>query len=76
MPNRYHDCKARKLTWPMQLRGVSSKVVVTERQDHVGTERVQLDAAKRPVMNVAVESDQRQDVAVFAPQAVASSEDR
>jgi hypothetical protein len=75
LPNRYHDCKARGLTWPMQLRGVASKVVSQEREDRVGKEVVSYDRSGRPIMNVRVVQDQREDVAVFIPSARGSRMD-
>ena len=67
---RFHTCpKLRGLTAPMLPVGVKAKVTAHEREDYVGTERVQTDTEGRPVMAVVTTRDNGQDVAVFAPAA-------
>lgn len=65
---RFHTCRGlRGLTAPMVPAGTSCKVIAVDREDYVGTERVQTDADGRPVMAVVTVRDDNQDVAVFAP---------
>lgn len=73
--SRFHVCpKLRGLTAPMVPAGTKAKVELTEREDYVGTDRVQLDPErKRPVMNITTTRDDGQDVAVFAPTATGRS---
>ena len=67
---RMHACKAKfGLTMPMLADGQKAKVEVREREDYIGTERVQL-FNNRPVMSVVTTRDDGQDVTVFAPTAV------
>lgn len=70
---RFHICpRLRGLTAPMLPAGTKAKVELREREDYVGTERVQLDPEmRRPVMSVVTTRDNGQDVAVFAPTATA-----
>ena len=70
---RFHTCPGlRGLTAPMLPVGTKAKVEVVEREDYVGTERVQLDPERgRPVMAVVTTRDDGQDVAVFASTATA-----
>jgi len=73
---RFHVCpKLRGLTAPMVAAGVSARLVLREREDYVGRERVQLDPELgRPVMSLVTEyADGRTDAAVFAPTAVATA---
>lgn len=71
---RFHPCpKLRGLAAPMLAKGVAAKVELREREDYVGSERVQLDPEQgRPVMSVVTTRDDGQDVIVFAPTAVGS----
>jgi hypothetical protein len=71
--SRFHICpKLRGLTAPMLPAGTKAKVTAHEREDYVGTDKVQLDPErKRPVMSVVTTRDTGQDVAVFAPTATA-----
>lgn len=65
---RMHPCpRLGGLTAPMVPAGTRCKVEVNEREDYVGRELVQTDAAGRPVMNVTVTRDEGTDVAVYAP---------
>jgi predicted RNA-binding Zn-ribbon protein involved in translation (DUF1610 family) len=67
--SRFHVCpKLRGLTAPMLPAGTQAKVEAIERQDYVGTERVQLDPERgRPVQSVVTTRDNGQDCIVFAP---------
>lgn len=70
---RFHTCpKLRGLTAPMLPAGVKAKVVAHERDDYVGTEKVQTDSTGRPVMSVITTRADGQDVTVFAPTATVS----
>ena len=65
---RMHTCaKLRGLTYPMVPAGVAAKVEAREREDYVGTEKVQTDEDGRPVMSVVTTRDNGQDTAVYAP---------
>jgi hypothetical protein len=67
---RFHSCKGLKgLTAPMIPAGTRAKVTVVERQDYIGSEKVQLHNG-RPIMSVVTERDNGQDVAIFAPTAI------
>lgn len=70
--SRMHSCPALGgLTAPMRVDdGRPAKTVVTEREDYIGDETVQRDGNGRPVMNVMIESDAGQHLAVYAPTAV------
>jgi hypothetical protein len=67
-PNRWHPCpKLRGLSAPLAPAGTKAKVELREREDYVGSERVQLDPErKRPVMSIVTTRDNGQDVIVFA----------
>jgi hypothetical protein len=68
--SRFHVCpKLRGLTAPMLPVGTSAKVTAHEREDYIGTDKVQTDANGRPVMSVVTTRDNGQDTAVFAPAA-------
>jgi hypothetical protein len=68
VPNRFHRCGGlRGLVAPMVRAGIRAKVEAREREDYVGAELVQVDAAGRPVMSVVTTRDDGMDVAVFAP---------
>lgn len=73
---RYHACpKLRGLSVPMVLAGVNAKIVLREREDYIGTEKVQLDPERhRPVMSIITVRDDGQDVVVLAPTATARSD--
>ena len=70
---RFHVCPGlRGLAAPMVEAGVHCKVEAREREDYVGSEVVELDPERgRPVMAVVTTRDDGEDVAVFAPTAVA-----
>jgi hypothetical protein len=52
--------------------GVHARYVVTERQDYVGNETVQLlGADRRPIMSVTTVRDDGEDTLAFAPVATA-----
>lgn len=66
---RFHACKGlHGLTAPMVPAGTRAYVHAVEREDYVGTEKVQLHEG-RPVMAVVTERDDGEDRAVFAPTA-------
>lgn len=71
---RMHVCpKLHGLTAPMVQVGVSARVYAREREDYVGTERVQTDDRGRPVMSIVTErADGSNDVRVLAPVVAAS----
>jgi hypothetical protein len=70
VPNRYHPCpKLRGLMAPYLPAGVKAKVVAHDRDDYVNGDKVQTDAAGRPVMSITTERENGQDVMVFAPTA-------
>ena len=74
---RFHACPGLKgLTAPMVPAGIRAKVEAVERGDYIGSEHVQTDGEGRPVMAVNVTRDDGNDVAVFAPLAVAGREDQ
>jgi hypothetical protein len=65
---RFHTCRGLKgLTAPMVEAGTRAEVIAVERDDYVGTERVQTDAEGRPVMAVVTKRDDGEDRAVLAP---------
>lgn len=72
---RFHTCQGlRGLTAPMVEAGTRCKVEAIEREDYVGTERVQFDPQLgRPVMAVQTTRDDGTDRVVFAPTATGSS---
>jgi hypothetical protein len=63
----------RGLTAPMVLAGTKAKVEIHEREDYIGSDKVQLHEG-RPVMSVVTTRDDGQDVAVFAPVATARAD--
>lgn len=68
--SRFHNCAGLAgLTAPMVPAGTKAKVEAVEREDYIGAELVQTDAAGRPVAAVVTTRDDGQDVAVFAPTA-------
>ncbi|HLA17134.1 MAG TPA: hypothetical protein VJZ72_09575 [Candidatus Limnocylindrales bacterium] len=71
---RYHVCPGlRSLTAPMVPAGSRARVYTREREDYVGSDRVQTDGNGRPVASIVTERpDGSNDVAVFAPLAVGS----
>lgn len=70
---RFHTCPGlRGLTAPLVQAGTRVKVTAVEREDYVGGDFVQTDAAGRPVMAVVTERDDGNDVMVFAPTATAT----
>jgi len=73
VPNRWHVCARLKgLTVQMVRAGIPAKITVTERQDYVANERVQLlGEDQRPIMSVITTRDNGQDAVVFAPTATA-----
>ncbi len=68
---RFHPCaKLGGFTSPMARGAMPAKVVVTEREDYIGTEDVRLSEDGRPIMNITLEyADGHTDVAVYAPTA-------
>lgn len=73
---RFHSCRGLKgLTAPMVEDGVRCKVEAVDREDYVGSERVQTDGEGRPVMAVVTTRDEGQDCSVFAPTATITKEE-
>lgn len=71
-PNRFHACPGlRGMLAPMVLDGTRCKIVAEERQDYVGREHVRYDGDGRAIMAVRTVRDDGEDLAVFAPVAVA-----
>lgn len=70
---RYHTCPSlRGLSVPMVLAGIKARIVLRERDDYVGGERVRLDPERRrPVMSIVTQRETGQDVVVLAPTATA-----
>lgn len=68
---RFHVCpKMRFLSTPMVLAGVSAKLLLREREDYVGKEKVRLDPERqRPVMSLDTIRDNGKDSIIFAPTA-------
>lgn len=69
--HRMHICpKLRYLSAPLVRRGDKARLVLNEREDYVGKEKVQLDPERRrPVMNITTVRDDGQDLIVYAPTA-------
>lgn len=66
---RFHACKGlRGLTAPMVPAGTRAKVTAVDREDYLSDEKVSR------TMAIITERDDGQDVAVFAPTAVAKVE--
>lgn len=64
---RMHACPAMGgLTAPMYDIRLNHKTEVTEREDYIGSEAVQM-ANGRPVMNIKTTRDDGEDIVVFAP---------
>jgi hypothetical protein len=74
---RFHTCPGLLgLTAPMIESGQRVKVSAVEREDYIGTEQVQTNAAGRPIMSVVTErEDGSNDVTVFAPTANGKAEE-
>lgn len=68
---RMHTCPKTGLTTPMYDEKLKVKVEVTEREDYIGNEIVQLDKEGRPVMNIRTTSDDGEDLIVYAPTSTA-----
>lgn len=68
---RMHPCQGLAgLTVPMVPAGTKCKVEAVEREDFIGTERVQYaPGSGRPVMAAVTTRDDGQDCTVFAPTA-------
>jgi hypothetical protein len=68
--NRYHQCAGlRGLNAPLVPPGVKAKVAADVREDYVGAEDVQYDAAGRPVSFIVTTRDDGNDVVALAPTA-------
>lgn len=66
---RFHICAGLKgLTAPMVEAGIRAEVTTVEREDYIGSEKVQLHDG-RPVMAVVTKRNDGEDRAVFAPTA-------
>ena len=75
-PNRWHTCaRLRGIQAPMLRKGAVGRIRVVEREDYIGTEKVQLVGEdKRPVMSIRTERpDGSNDTVVLAPVATAHS---
>lgn len=73
---RFHTCpKLRGLTAPMLPVGAKARVYLREREDYVGSERVQVDPELgRPVMSIVTERDDgSNDAIILAPTATAAA---
>ena len=71
-----HTCPGlRGLAAPLVPVGTRARVYIREREDYVGTERVQLDPERgRPVMAIVTErADGSNDALVLAPTATATA---
>ncbi len=76
LPNRWHPCRKLRLDAPLQRRGGPiGRLRVVEREDYIGTEKVQLvGESKRPVMSIRTERpDGSNDTVVFAPVATSNA---
>jgi hypothetical protein len=78
---RFHRCAALGgAELPMIVRGSGARVILREREDYVGAERVQLievDGKARPVMAAVTERpDGSNDTVVYAPVATGRGEAR
>lgn len=63
-----HRCKElRNILTPLVVVGEKVKIEVVEREDYIGSEKVQLDESGRPVMSVVTTRDDGQDCTIFAP---------
>ena len=78
---RMHSCPAlADLTVPMiqvtdELEPHEARHVLVDRDDYIGTERVQLDGEGRPIMAVRTErSDGSNDTTIYAPVATVQSQ--
>jgi len=71
----YHACRGlRGLMAPLVQIGVRAEVVVVEREDYIGTEKVHLDPERgRPVMAVVTKRDNGEDRIINAPVATATA---
>lgn len=72
---QYHTCPGlRGLSAPMIPAGTRAEVVAIDREDYVGTEKVQTDANGRPVMAIVTRrADGSNDTAVLAPTATVAA---
>lgn len=73
-PNRFHMCAGLKgLMAPLVPVGMDCQVIAVEREDYVGTEKVQTDGDGTPIMAVRTErADGSNDIVVLAPTPTAS----
>lgn len=70
---RFHPCRGMKgLTIPFLPAGSRADIRAVEREDYIGTEKVQTDGEGRPVMSVVIERPDGQDAVVYAPAATAT----
>ena len=68
-----HKCAyGNGLISPLVRSGTKAKIIVVEREDYVGRERVQTDMNGRPVMNVTTVRDEGTDTIVFPATATAA----
>jgi hypothetical protein len=71
---RFHPCAGLGIVAPMVPEGSGARTVAKEREDYIGSEQVQTNAAGRPIMSVSTERpDGSNDLVVFAPTARAGS---
>jgi hypothetical protein len=72
--SRFHRCRGLAgLVTPFVPAGTRGKIEAREREDYVGSERVQTDADGRVIMSLVTTRDDGQDCTVFAPAAVGSA---
>lgn len=65
-----HKCAyGNGLISPLVRSGTKANIIVVEREDYVGRERVQTDVNGRPVMAVSTTRDEGEDRIVFPPSA-------
>ena len=66
--SRFHPCRGlRGISAPMVPAGTRCKVEQIDREDYVGTEKVQIDGEGKPLMAVEVTRDEGTDRAVYVP---------
>ena len=71
-----HKCQyGNGLISPLVRSGTKAKIIVVEREDYVGRERVQADANGRPVMAVSTVRDEGEDRIVFPATATVVTEE-
>lgn len=70
--SHYHQCAKLRGAWvPFVEQGIKAGIRVNRRGDYVGSDIVTVDGEGQPVMSVTTERDDGEDIAIFAPCAVA-----